>query len=563
MRAVPSLAPAVALTLGLAALAACSDPNPEADAGTPDAGATDDAGARDPIARGQDLYRGLRCANCHGADGRGRPEFPGAPILVGRSAEDIHLAVVEPCADVTSLACHPLKLPDMTADMAEDIAAYLIFLAADPSVRPDPGPHCDDVPGHICTLAGNGFPGNIKRDGILAREQHLFWPYNVTTDPQGRVVITDWNNYLIRRIEDRGCREVIDETGARGRDCPIVNIIGTSALGDDCTTPASPILAANTGMNHPVGVWYLPNGNIVLEGWHMWRMKLIPVLPDGSMGEIYCVFGNGRGFAGDGLQAGTNWDGMGGPTRFNLPSTFVRDRRGHWYVSDQGNLRIRIIRADADDAPDDAPPAQWVASLRNNVVESFGGGEPRTSSGSHRRTKADYSDSGDGGPIGEATFRAQFGFDALPQMRLAIDNDRNLLYVADSENHRIRVIDLSQDPPVIDTFAGGGDDVVADGVDAREAKLFRPADVDVYPDGSGDILITDVYNNCVRWVEFATRTIRTVAGICGERDGYGGDGGPALEARLGEPGGAGVGMDRTVYIADTLNHRIRRVNPLR
>ncbi len=541
----------------LAAACGGEAPAPPADAGVAlaDAGVAD-AAARpegDPVERGRAYYRNLRCANCHGADGRGDPTFPGAPTLVGRPVDDLARTVQAPCEDPLQLSCHPLKLPDLPLRVLEDIAAYLASLAEDSSAMPDPGPPCDDEPGHICTVAGNGISGNRRGNGFMAREQYLFWPQNVAVDAVGRPLITDWNNYLIRRIEREGCV---------GGDCPIVNVVGTSGLGDSCSTPAQPVPAANATMNHPVGVWFTPEGNLVLWGWHQWKIKYIPVNPDGSFGEMYCLFGNERGFAGDGQPAGWNFDGNRGPVRFNLPSSAVRDRRGNWYVSDQANLRIRVVRPDGNDRPETDGARAFVDSLRDNVIVTFGGGEPRTSTGDHRRTLPDYSDSGDGGPIGQATFRVQFGFDAIPQLRLAIDQDRDLLYVADAENHRIRVIDLSRDPPIIDTFAGGGEDVEADGVPATQAKLFRPGDVDVIPDGSGDVLITDVFNNCVRVVDFATRTIRTVAGVCGaEAYGYDGDGGPATMALLAEPGGAGAGPDRTIYIADTLNHRIRRVNP--
>jgi hypothetical protein len=285
---------------------------------------------------------------------------------------------------------------------------------------------------------------------------------------------------------------------------------------------------------------------------------------DGTAGQAYCLFGNARGFAGDGMAAGTNANGMGGPTRFNLPSSAILDNEGNWWISDQGNLRIRIVRPDANDLP--LPPAstaaEYVASLRDNIITTLAGGEPLASTGEHRRTLPDYSDSGDGGPLTNATFRVQFGFDAIPQMRMAYDRSRDLIYVADAENHRIRIIDLNQEPWTIDTFAGGGTDLLADDVLAREAKLYRPGDVDIIPDGSGDVLITDTYNNCVRVVDFETRRIRTVAGICGEETyGYQGDGGPATAALIAEPGGAGAGPDRAIYVADTLNHRIRKVNP--
>jgi cytochrome c553 len=515
-----------------------------------------------PIERGRNLYETRRCINCHGPDALGKSTFPGAPRIVGRSAADIRLVIMNECEDPASVDnCHPLKMPDLTDQQLEDLAAYLASLSG--NVAEDPGPVCATVSGHICTIAGNGVAGNRAGDGVLARSQFLYWPQNITLDPEGRVVITDWNNYMIRRIERDGCREVTDAAGNIGIDCPVTNLVGSGGLGDSCSTPAEPIAAVDSVMNHPVGILFddfIPGQrNMILWGWHQWKIKYIPVDPSGRTGQMFCLFGNGRGASADGLPAGFNADGMGGPTRFNLPSACVYDNAGNFYISDQGNLRIRVIHADADD--DNSSVEAFIASRANNIITTLAGGL-RDDLGNFRHTRADYSDSGDGGPASECTFNVQFGFDAVPQMRLALDRDRNLLYVADSENSRIRVIDLNAVPPTIDTFAGGGGDVTADNVPALQAKLLRPADVDVAPDGSGDVLITDSFNHCVRLVDFDTRIIRTVAGTCGPQNaGYAGDGGPAAQSLLAEPGGSAIALDRTIYIADTLNHRVRRVNP--
>ncbi|NOS99803.1 MAG: c-type cytochrome [Phycisphaerales bacterium] len=531
-------------------------------------------GTDDPIENGRVLYQGRRCINCHGGDGTGNPLFPGAPVIVGRTAGDLRTQLIVDCENPdVATDCHPVKMQDLTGKQLSDLAAYLLSLAE--SLPQDPGPVCTDESGTICTIAGNGVSGSRAGTNILARAQFLFWPQNVTLDPQGRVVITDWNNYTIRRIENEGCEEITDEAGNMGMDCPIVKIIGTGALGDSCSSSASPVMAANATMNHPVGVLFddfVPGqSNIILWGWHQWKIKYIPVNEDGSTGEMYCLFGNARGATADDLPAGWNFDGMGGPTRFNLPSSCVYDNDGNFYVSDQGNLRIRQIPADGDD--DNSSAAAFVQSRGNNIVTGFGGGL-RDSAGAFRRTLSDYSDSGDGGPVADCTFNVQAGFDAIPQFRLAIDRERELLYVADSENHRIRVIYLEDIPPTIDTVVGGGSDVSGTGIAATDVSLRQPADVDVATDGSGDLLITDTFNHCVRFVdlEFAddedgiTRvtggTVRTVAGTCGDESyGYAGDGGAATAAQLNEPGGAYIAADGTVYVADTLNHRVRKVNP--
>lgn len=533
--------------------------------------------------RGKNVFRSYRCANCHGPDALGNPAA-GGPNIVGRTAADILKEVKEPCENPDEIGtCHPLKLPDLTQQVADDVAAYLAELART-AMPADPGPPCDDVEGNICTILGNGLAGNKPGDGILARDQHLFWPQNVTVDPQGRVVATDWNNYLIRRIEKTGCRDVMDGQGRMVRDCPVTNIIGTSGLGDSCSTASDPVAGNRATMNHPVGVDYFNGRDIVLWGWHQWKIKYLPVDDQGNVGEMFCVWGNARGYAGDCdpqlaktnpsmcPAAGTGQNRTGKTTLFNLPSSAVMDKRGDWYISDQANLRIRKILKDANDV--DTRGVQWAASRRDNPVFSWAGGEPRTRTGDHARTLPDYSNSGDGGPVGRATFRVQFGFDAIPQMRLAIDRERDLLYVADAENGRIRVIDLDPASPkfeIIETFAGcqtEGPGCKRDATTttsttwlATQAFLYRPGDVDVMPDGSGDVIITDVYNHCIRLVRFSDRTIHTMAGVCDKDDyGYSGDGGPATMALLAEPGGAGADRDRNIYVADTLNHRIRKVN---
>lgn len=75
-------------------------------------------------------------------------------------------------------------------------------------------------------------------------------------------------------------------------------------------------------------------------------------------------------------------------------------------------------------------------------------------------------------------------------------------------------------------------------------------------------MITDTFNHCIRLVDPTGTQIITVAGVCGSAGNvYGGDGGPALEGLIQEPGGSVMRIDGTIYIADTLGHRIRRVNP--
>ena len=134
---------------------------------------------------------------------------------------------------------------------------------------------------------------------------------------------------------------------------------------------------------------------------------------------------------------------------------------------------------------------------------------------------------------------------------LALDS-AGQLYIADSGNHRIRVIDTGG---IITTFAGtgrsgfGGDDGLP-----TEARLSRPSDVALDP--FGNVYIADTGNHRIRKVSNAV--ITTVAGS--SRVGFDGDGGPAHLAVLSSPEGIAVDMFGTIFVADTRNHRVRRVD---
>ena len=108
---------------------------------------------------------------------------------------------------------------------------------------------------------------------------------------------------------------------------------------------------------------------------------------------------------------------------------------------------------------------------------------------------------------------------------------------------------------VITTVAGTGGGFSGDGGPAVQAQLRGPAGVAV--DGAGNLFIADSFNDRIRKVDSAG-VITTVAGT--GRTGFGGDGGPAVNARLSRPSGVAVDGAGNLFFADSGNDRIRKVD---
>lgn len=175
----------------------------------------------------------------------------------------------------------------------------------------------------------------------------------------------------------------------------------------------------------------------------------------------------------------------------------------------------------------------------NRVREVLTDGRIRTLAGT-----GDAGDAGDGGPATQAQLNTPQG--------LAVDS-AGRVYIADTLSHRVRRVDLDG---TIRTVAGTGQaGYEGDGKPAISARLDLPTGLAI---GFGDaLLIADTGNNVVRQVG-ADGNIRTVVG--GGEAGYRGDGGPASSALLHGPGGLAFDDEGNLYIADTLNERIRRVD---
>jgi sugar lactone lactonase YvrE len=260
--------------------------------------------------------------------------------------------------------------------------------------------------------------------------------------------------------------------------------------------------AVAAGLNNPYDMIADAAGNVYISDYGNNRIR--KVAPSGT---ITTIAGNGAsGFYGDGGQATS--------AAIRSPKGITMDPSGNIVFSDCGNNRIRKVN--------------MTTGIITTIVNSGG------TSGF----------SGDGGP---AT-AAQTGF---PD-GLTYDMSGNL-YFADATNCRVRKVDPSG---VINTIAGGTVCWVGgDGGPASASTLQGPSDVVV--DGSGNIFIADEGANRVRKIN-TSGIITTISGSAVL--GYTGDGGPSSAAKLYYPHALCTDASGNVYLTDQYNNVVRKIN---
>jgi outer membrane protein assembly factor BamB len=160
---------------------------------------------------------------------------------------------------------------------------------------------------------------------------------------------------------------------------------------------------------------------------------------------------------------------------------------------------------------------------------------------------------GDGGPALEAEFSWARGSNPNPSG--GIVHFAGKLYISDTEHHVIRVLDLAGG--TIDAFAGTGEPGDGgDGGPALQAKLHAPRDLEIGPDG--ELYFADTDNGRVRAIALDTGIIRTVVGT-GKLGLDEDEGLPATETKLSRPFGIAFDGDGNLYVMDSLNFRIVKV----
>jgi NHL repeat len=259
-------------------------------------------------------------------------------------------------------------------------------------------------------------------------------------------------------------------------------------------------LATAADIDHPRGIAFLKDGSFVFA--EPFSNTIRRVAPDGTISTM----------AGTGVTGYSGDDGPATAAELFLAHGVAQLRDGSVLVADAGNNRIRRI-ADG-----------LITTVAGTGERGF---------------------SGDAGPATAARIRNPRGVAALP--------DGGFL-IPDTDNHRVRRVGPDG---TITTVAGTGTPGFSgDGGPAAGAELRSPFGVAATADGG--FLVVDAGNDRIRRVS-PDGTITTVAGTGVQ--GFSGDGGPAAAAQLDSPHNVAVLPDGGFLIADTLNHRVRRVWP--
>jgi sugar lactone lactonase YvrE len=337
---------------------------------------------------------------------------------------------------------------------------------------------------NITTVAGTGEQGR-DGDGGPAPSARLNNPFDVAFDGDGNMIFSDTFNHRICRVDARsGIITTIAGTGERG------------FAGDG--GPATRAL-----LNEPYGVVVDDVGAIYFADRLNGRVRTVD-----RSGVIATIAGNGSGmFSGDG--------GPGDTAGLVEPNGLALDlAKKRLFIADVADHRVRVV------------------NLGDGTISTFAG----TGEGRH---------DGDGG---SATRAGIFGARAV-----ALAPDRSL-YVMERQGSCIRRIHAG----VIETIAGtGARGYDGDGGPALQAVFNAPKEMAV--DAAGNIYVVDTENHVIRMIDVRSWVVRTIAGS--GTKGPGGDGGPATQAGLARPHGATIGPDGALYIGDSENHRIRKLVP--
>ena len=384
----------------------------------------------------------------------------------------------------------------------------------------------------------------------------------ITTQPTNQAVIIGSN--VTFSVAVSGIGPFSYQWQFNGTNLPPSNITITTVAGNGTNISYGDGGAAtNAGIPNPTSVAVDSWGNMFIVASGKNSIRKVD-----TAGIITTVVGNdSNSFSGDG-GAATN-------ATLSGPNAVAVDTGGNLFIADGFNNRIRKVDTNG-----------IITTVAGNGNNSFSGDGGNATNAGINYAKAVAVDSHGNLFIGEGDQRirkvttnggittvagngtAYFYGDGGVAISAGLNNPYSLavdtwgnLYIADSFNNRIRVVKTNG---IISTAVGNGSGSFSgDGGFATGASLHIPTGVSV--DGFGNLFIADYYNHRIRMVDTNGSFITTVAGngrLSSVGDGSGtfsGDGGTATNAGLNYPIGVTVDTAGNLFIADSKNNLIRKV----
>ena len=315
--------------------------------------------------------------------------------------------------------------------------------------------------------------------------------------PQG-VAVDSAGNIFIADSSDNRIRRV-----DHASPFIITTFAGTGKPCPDPTTSCGDDGPATSAkLNFPEGVAVDAAGNVYIADTKDHRIRYVD-----PKGNIHRFAGNGGACLDSTQKCGDT--GLAINANLRLPQSVAADASGNFYIADAGDHRIRFVDSST----------KIITTVVGNGVQGF---------------------SGDGGNATAAELDLPGG--------IYLDSAGNII-ISDTGNQRIRQVDTTG---TITTLAGGG---LGDNADATKAILAGP--YTVFEDVSGKVYFADQANNRIR-VFTKGGAVSTVAGTGSA--GFSGDNGLATNAMLNGPSSVVLDKAGNMYIADTNNLRIRKVD---
>ena len=333
------------------------------------------------------------------------------------------------------------------------------------------------------TFAGTGVKG-YSGDGGPAAKAQVNNPFGVIRGPDGCIYFCEYDGQVVRRVDAKG---VISTVAGSGRKGP----------GGD----GGPALQAEFNLPHEIR--FDGKGDLFIVDMRNARVRKV----DMKSGTISTVAGTGvEGFSGDG--------GPAAQAQLKMPHSIQFDPKGNLYICDIGNHRIRKV------------------DMKTGVISTFAGN----------------------GKAAATPDGAKFANVPLKGPRTLEFDKAGNLWVALREGNQVFKLDLKKG--TIHHMAGTGQKgFTGNGGPAKEATLSGPKGVSISRDGKR-VYLADTESHSIRYIDLTTGKLELFCGTGEKGDGPDGD---PLKCKLARPHGVFVDADGSVFIGDSETHRVRIV----